>query len=264
MRRWENALLPLLTVLAVLCLALLPPRLSQTRDRGLLGSVHAEALGEDSNFPSRPPPMSGRIWLAAQGNDWPDALAEVHQELVGEELEQAGIAALAEVRALKDLGFLPEDLPEEDAVIYGVRGYLRDRTDLASANFLEMQLAWEKTDRYLSLLLDGESGKTLTLTYVSYQNRKQDWDMESLGRAFLERLLPDGGWELESMDEQDKYYADFRLPESRAMYLFLLEGGALRVILQVDWSAVEPDSEAQIKNLQAYGITVDGYSGDSP
>lgn len=264
MRRWENALLPLLTVLAVLCLALLPPRLSQTRDQGLLGAVHAEALGENNNFPSRPPSLSGRIWLAAQGNDWPDALAEVHQELEGTELDRAGTAALAEVRALKDLGFLPEDLPEEDAVVYGARGYLRDRTDLASANFLEMQLVWEKTDRYLTLVLDGESGKTLSLTYVSYQNRKRDWEMESLGRAFLERLLPDGGWELESMDERDKHFAVFRLPESRAMYFFVLEGGALQVTLQVDWSAVEREGNAQFAGLEAYGIVVDGQSGDLP
>ena len=258
MRRWRNALLPLLTVLTVLCLSLLPSRLSEARDRGLLGTVHAEELGEDSNFPYRPPSLSGRIWLAAQGNDLPDTLAEVHQELVGTELDRAGAAALAEVRALEDLGILPEGLPEEEAVVYGTWGYLRDPADLASASFLEMQLVWEERGEYLSLLLDGETEKTLTLDYVSLANRKRSLDMESLGRAFLERLELDSSWEELDMSKQ---YAAFRLPESHTVYSFFMDGITLRVVPQVDWSSIELDNEDRLTDLEAYGITVDGIPG---
>lgn len=42
MKKWKNWLLPIFTCLVALCAALLPQRLSELRDRALLGAVHTE------------------------------------------------------------------------------------------------------------------------------------------------------------------------------------------------------------------------------
>ena len=54
MRNWKNWLFPILTALTVTALALLPLRLSTLEDGKLTGTVHAEDLSEDSNFPFKP------------------------------------------------------------------------------------------------------------------------------------------------------------------------------------------------------------------
>ena len=51
MRNWKNWLFPILTALTVAALALLPLRLSVLEDRELTGTVHAEALTAENNFP---------------------------------------------------------------------------------------------------------------------------------------------------------------------------------------------------------------------
>lgn len=59
MRNWKNWLFPILTALTVTALALLPLRLSTLEDSRLTGTVHAEDLSEDSNFPFKPPGPAG-------------------------------------------------------------------------------------------------------------------------------------------------------------------------------------------------------------
>ena len=70
-----------LTLLTVLALALLPPRLSALGDGALLGGVHSEELGEDSNFPARPPDLPGRIELLATQQTAPERLTIAEQVL---------------------------------------------------------------------------------------------------------------------------------------------------------------------------------------
>ena len=80
MSNWKNWLFPILTGLTVTALALLPLRLSTLEDGELTGTVHAEPLKADNNFPSKPPELPGRLWLLAQYHSIPDFLTIVGQE----------------------------------------------------------------------------------------------------------------------------------------------------------------------------------------
>ena len=108
MRNWKNWLFPILTALTVAALALLPLRLSTLEDRELTGTVHAEALTADNNFPSKPPELPGRVWLLAQYQSVPTFLTIVGQEPEEEKLAELSAQARTDLQRLVALEVLPE------------------------------------------------------------------------------------------------------------------------------------------------------------
>lgn len=244
MRNWKNWLPPVLTALTVACLTVLPLRLSGLRDGKLIGTVHAEELGADSNFPARPPELPGRVWLLAERDERPDRLTIVDQQLEGEELDLALEQVQEELRQLEEAGVLPPMFAAEgfDRVT-GNRVYLRDQTDLSSAAFLELNVFWEGTGEYMWLYLDGETGRMLALMSWFYG---ETMDPETIGRLFLDRL----GLEYEMMEQLDTS-ALFRLTESSALYDFVQKGSFFRLQPMVDWERV--DQEEALYDA-AYGL----------
>lgn len=253
MGNWRNWLLPLLACLAVVCLAILPARLSVLGDRTLSGTVHAEELGEDSGFPARPPELPGRLWLLAQLESWPDSLAIVGQELESEELEALLPEIQRELEALEAAGVLPEGCLEGLGSFTGSRIYLRDQRDLSSAGFLELCSYHKEQGEYLALYLDRETGRTAALQLESRLPRKLGMDPEEAGRAFLSRL--GAACELAAAGEAyDAPYdsALFRLTESRVLYEVQVLNQILEIRPQPDWAALEPEDGA-IYDI-AYGL----------
>ena len=135
MRNWKNWLLPLLTALTVGALALLPLRLSTLEDDRLTGTVHAEDLTADNNFPSKPPELPGRIRLLTQYQSVPELLTIVGQEPEAAKLEELSNQAWAELARLVKLGILPEKSGVYNRGFRGSLLYLRDQRDLSSAAF---------------------------------------------------------------------------------------------------------------------------------
>lgn len=249
MRNWRNWLVPVLTCLAVACLTVLPLRLSIWRDRELTGTVHAEELGEDSNFPARPPALPGRIWLLAQLESWPDRLTIVDQVLEGEERERAEACAEAELRRLKEAGILPQTVAVDLDIFSGSRIYLRNQADLSSAKFLNISSYDKKTGEYFAIYMDGETDQIVALNLVSrHLLWEQPPDLGAVGAAFLDRLglsyeTEPGSWDA----------ALFRLRDSQVLYAAFLAGEELRIVPQVDWASVDGESGAAY-DAAAYGI----------
>ena len=107
----RTSLFLLLAALTVPALALLPPRLSLLGDE--TGVVHTEALGENSNFPIKPPDLPGRVWLLVQWQQSSGSVTIVEQSVeetaAREEAERQVRAALAE---LTEGGVLPAGQPD--------------------------------------------------------------------------------------------------------------------------------------------------------
>lgn len=236
MRDWKNWLLPLLTCLVVVCLAVLPLRLSVLRDQGFTSAVHTENLGEHSNFPAKPPELPGRLWLLAQLNSFPDTLTIVDQAIEDEELEKLRPEILTELEALEAAGILPEGLRERLGEFAGSRVYLRDQTDLSSAAFWQLYAINAETGEYLSVYLDRETGRTAALDFWSYRLRKEaKLSPAEAGMALLDRLEAD----YEISREESGEITVLRLTESRVLYDVLDLGTHRRIIPGVDWAALE-------------------------
>lgn len=168
MRNWKNWLFPILTALTVTALALLPLRLSTLEDSKLTGTVHAEDLSEDSNFPFKPPDLPGRLWLLVQWQEMPENITIMSHELEGAERDRA----MAQLREdLAELGSLLSPaartlLSEIDGDSWEwSRHYLRDQTDLSSASFITASTHDKNQKTYLSATVDGESGQIVGLTF---------------------------------------------------------------------------------------------------
>ena len=238
MRNWKNWLFPGLTVLIVAGLAVLPLWLSAAQDGRLTGVVHAEELGEDSNFPARPPDLPGRIWLLVQRNSMPENLTIVEQMLEGPELERASAQARTELRRLEGAGVLPEGFAESLEGFNGNRVYLRDQSDLSSAAFLEMNAYSQKRSNGLWIYLDGESGRLLALETYSEGFAKNPLDVEAAGRAFLDGLGVE--YELLSAAEDAKSgEALFRLPDSKALYIIQQRWNTVQIQPEADWELLD-------------------------
>lgn len=243
MRNWKNWLFPILTVLTVAALALLPLRLSTLEDGRLTGTVHAEALAEDNNFPAKPPDLPRRIWLLVQWQEMPEYLTVMGQELEGQDRDRE-TRRLRE--ALADLGSL---LPPEAAAALAEadgdsrewsRYYLRDQTDLSSASFV-MASAYDKGRRaFLSATMDGESGHLVGLAFHSVDGAPCDASARELGEAILDRLgleyLPEQGFDSA---------AYFRLPDCRSLFWITIEQNELDFNFTLDWSAVDRETAAR-------------------
>ena len=242
MGNWKNGLLPILTALTVTALALLPLRLSTLEDGRLTGTVHAEPLAEDSNFPAKPPELPGRIWLLVQWQELPENLTIMSQELEGEDRDRE-MRRLRE--ALADLGTLlppvsAARLAEADGDSWSwSRYYLRDQTDLSSASFT-MASTYDKSRRAsLSATVDGESGQLVSLAFYCAGGIPCDASALELGEAILDRLG------LEYVPEQDfDTSACFRLPDCKSLLWIVREWNELDFNFTLDWEAVDGETAA--------------------
>ena len=240
MRGWKNWLFPVLTLLTVAALALLPLRLSALEDGELTGTVHAEGLSEDTNFPFKPPDLPGRIWLLVQLNELPEGLTIMSQELEGEDRDRE-MERLRE--ALADLGSLlfpetPGLLAEIDGDSWDwTRYYLRDQTDLSSASFTMASTYDKKRGASLSATIDGESGQLVSLAFHCVDGVPCDASALELGEAILDRLG------LDSVPEQEfDTSACFRLPDCKSLFWIVTEWNELDFNFILDWSAVDGET----------------------
>lgn len=245
MRNWKNWLFPILTCLTVAALALLPLRLSTLRDGQLTGTVHAEELPADSNFPFKPPDLPGRIWLLVQWQEIPDNLTIMAQELEGSERDR-------EIQRLREaLEILADILPPETADrlinIDGdswdwTRFYLRDQTDLSSASFTEAFTSAERERLSLSVTLDGESGQLLSLMFVDKKTIWYTLSPQKLGETLLDRM----GLKYELADSlfAEKIYgwATFRLAECKSWFMVSQLENNLSFRFHLDWEAVDAET----------------------
>lgn len=255
LRNWKNWLFPVLTVLIVAGLALLPLRLSVLEDGRLTGVVHAEELGEDSNFPARTPDLPGRVWLLAQRESLPEALAIMDQELEGAALEKVSARTMEELGRLEEAGVLPVGFSARLDTFSGNRVCLRDRTDLTSAVFWEVNSYERKTGEFCWLYLDGETGRVLGVEAASRLLAKRLPEPEEAGRAFLEGLGLEG-----SLFGSSSHEAGFRLADGRTMYWAVREEGYLRLAAAVDWEALDRNGGVSGQGAEAIagGSVYDG------
>lgn len=239
MRNWKNWLFPILTVLTVVALALLPLRLSTLEDGRLTGTVHAEPLTADNNFPAKPPELPGRIWLLVQWHETPENITIMSQELEGEDRDRE-MRRLRE--ALADLGGLLS--PEAAALLAEADGdswnwsrfYLRDQTDLSSASFT-MASTYDKSRRVsLYATMDGESGRLVSLAFRCIDGIPCEASALELGEAILDRLgldfIPEQGFDTS---------AYFRLPDCGSLFGVVKEWNELDFHFTLDWSAVDEE-----------------------
>lgn len=242
MRNWKNWLFPILTVLTVAALALLPLRLSTLEDGELTGTVHAEPLTADNNFPARPPDLPGRIRLLVQWREMPEKITLMSQELEGADRDRE-IRRLRE--ALEDLGALLSPasaalLAEADGSSWDwFRYYLRDQTDLSSASFIEATTYDKERHITLSAVLDGESGQILHLVFhcVDMDGIPCGVSPQELGEAILDRLglaYTPG----ESFDAS----AYFRLPDCESLFWITSDWNELDFNFTLDWEAVDQET----------------------
>lgn len=246
MRSWKNWLFPILTCLTVAALALLPLRLSVLEDGKLTGTVHAEELPADSNFPSKPPDLPGRIWLLVQMLEMPEDLTIMSQELEGEDRNRE----MERLRkALEELGTL---LPPETAALLREAGgnswdwsrcYLRDQTDLSSASFTMAQTYDKFLESVLSVTLDGADGQILSLYFSSVDTMEPGRSPRELGEALLDRLGLSYELAQDGSQEDGAYgFATFRLPECKSWFTVNQLRRELDFSFTLDWSAVEAET----------------------
>lgn len=234
MRNWKNWLAPILTCLTVAALALVPLRLSTLQDQQLTGTVHTEALAEDSNFPAKPPELIRRLQLLAQERELADSLTIIGQELEGRALAEHAERAREELAALVEAGVLPEALDSDNAQLFGSKLYLRDQTDLSSAGFVNLGGYDRASREYRSLVLDAETGLLVDLELDSVWILKDPPDAAEAGAAFLDRL----GAAYQLVDS-NSLWACFRLQGAPVLYYAAIGHSTLRIGPWLDWEALD-------------------------
>lgn len=234
MRNWKNWLAPILTGLTVVALALLPLRLSTLRDQQLTGTVHTEALAEDSNFPAKPPELIRRLQLLAQQRELADSLTVIGQELEGRVLADDVELARGELAALVEAGALPDALDSNNAELFGSKLYLRDQTDLSSAGFVMLDGYDRESGEYRSLVLDAETGLLVELGLNSVWILKTSPNAAKAGAAFLDRL----GVEYQLVDSSS-HWACFRLQGAPVLYYATVGRSTLHIGPWLDWEALD-------------------------
>lgn len=226
MKKWKNRLLPLLTVLVVLCAALLPQRLSALRDRTLLGTVHTEEV-TDSGLLARPLRAAERIELLALWLEEPEQFTEVTQELSAkgttEEMPALRTQVEDELKSLAEAGVLSaEMLPEDISRLSGTRTSVRLSEDLRGAAFLQLEVTDGKgTD--VSVTLDADTGNAVALQVFFPLSGSLPAFADEIGRAFLDRLGVENLVQFHGAE-----HAELLLPETNVLY-------------HVDWDV--PDGE---------------------
>lgn len=257
MRNWKNWLFPILTALTVMALALLPLRLSVMRDGTLTGTVHAEPLSEDSNFPFKPPELPGRIWLLVQWREMPEHLTVMAQELEGAERDREFQRLQDALSGLKDI--LPPGLAEQLINIGGEswdcnRYYLRDQTDLSSTSFSEIGTYDKRSSLAFSAILNTESGLLTGLQVSGARDIQFDASPSEMGRALLDHM----GLNYEAADAFDSEvtYGSvyFRLPESKSQFYVVQYERGFLFGFQLDWELVDAGL------AETYGYPTDAVS----
>lgn len=254
MKNWKNWLAPILTGLTVVALALLPLRLSMLQDQQLTGTVHTEALAEDSNFPAKPPELIRRLQLLAQERELADSLTIIGQELEGRALAEHAERAREELAALVEAGVLPEALDSDNAQLFGSKLYLRDQTDLSSAGFVNLGGYDKASGEYRSLVLDTETGLLVDLELDCAWILKNPLDAAEAGAAFLDRLgIP---YQLTDHDDNggSAFWACFRLQGAPVLYYATIGRSTLRIGPWLDWESPEL---SQNQREDAMGLTTD-------
>lgn len=236
MKNWKNCLAPILTVLTVLALALLPLRLSAAMDQMLTGTVHTEALAEDSNFPAKPPALPRRLQLLAQNRELADSLTIIGQDLEGSALAENTEQARRELAALSEAGLLPKELEPDNAELFAGKLYLRDQMDLSSAGFVNIGGYDKVSGEYRSLVLDAETGFLVELELDSVWLRKAPPDAAEAGAAFLDRL----GVEYRLVEQsRSSPWACFRLSGAPVLYYVTIGRTTLHIGPWLDWEALD-------------------------
>lgn len=161
-KRW---LLPALTCLIVAAAVLLPPYLSQIRDRGLMDIVHTEAVSGD-RLSLKEATLEQRIGLLYRWENG-EQIDAVTQPFSEEELERdirpAVFASYNELcREVPTLGGALEDWWAPDAVT-GSRLLLRDAAGGLSASMLQLRGTFPDAE----LIIDERTGLVLFLTVSS-------------------------------------------------------------------------------------------------
>lgn len=243
MRNWKNWLFPILTALTVAALALLPLRLSTLEDGQLVGTVHAEPLTADNNFPARPPDLPGRIWLLVQWRETPENITIMSQELEGGDRDREMLRlreALAELGNLLSPGAAAL-LAEADGNSWDwSRYFLRDQTDLSSASFIQASTYDKKRGASLSATMDGESGQILYLVFHSVGGIPSNASPQELGEAILDNL----GLEYAPEESHDTF-AYFRLPDCKSLFWLTKDWNELDFNFTLDWDAVDGETAAR-------------------
>lgn len=229
----RTSLFLLLAALTVPALALLPPRLSLLGDE--TGVVHTEALGENSNFPIKPPNLPGRVWLLVQWQQSSGSVTIVEQSVeetaAREEAERQVRAALAE---LTEVGVLPAGQPDFEEGFAISRLYLRDQADLSSAGFWLVENRDQK-ECALSMALDLETGQALTFRLAGPHVFMDDLTPQEMGRRFLDRL----GLESSPPGDCGEYSCDFHLPDCRSVLTATVSQRLMKFGLEMDREAAE-------------------------
>lgn len=253
MRNWKNWLAPIFTCLTVVALALAPLRLSILRDQGLTGTVHTEALAEDSNFPARSPALPRRLQLLAQQRELADSLTIIGQNLEGSALAESVELARGELAHLAEAGILPKEIEPDNAELFAGKVYLRDQTDLSSAGFVELNGYDKAFGEYRSLVLDAETGLLVSLEVDSAWIRKEPLAASEVGAAFLDRL----GVEYEVYQTDHYDWACFRLSGAPVLYYATIGRTTLHIGPWLDWEALDLSGDRNA----SLGIATDAAAG---
>ena len=259
MRNWKNWLFPLLTCLTVAALALLPLRLSALQDRQLTGTIHAEPLAEDNNFPFKPPELPGRLWLLVQWSEMPEQITIMAQELGGAERERE-IQRLQ--KALLDLeDVLPPGIAELLTSVDGYswdweRYYLRDQKDLSSASFSLAGTYDKDLGISFTATLDTVSGQIIGLQ--AYGARVGKFIAGSSPLETGKALLDHWGLDYVPVANFDTI-AYFRLPECTSYFLISHSDLELSFSFHVDWETLDSETAESYghPNTSAAGSSVD-------
>lgn len=252
MRNWKNWLAPVFTCLTVVALALAPLQLSILRDQGLTGTVHTEALAEDSNFPARSPALPRRLQLLAQQRELADSLTIIGQNLEGSALAESVELARGELAHLAEAGILPKEIEPDNADLFAGKVYLRDQTDLSSAGFVELSGYDKESGEYRSLVLDAETGLVARLEMDSVWILKEPPDAGKAGAALLDRL----GLEYQPV-ENSPPWASFRLQGAPVLYYVTIDHTTLRIGPWIDWEALDLSGDRNA----SLGIATDAAAG---
>lgn len=239
MRNWKNWLAPILTGLTVAALALVPVRLSTLRDGELTGTVHTEALAEDSNFPAKPPELPRRLQLLAQQRELADSLTIIDQVLEDRALIENAELVREELAELIEAGVLPEEIDAGGANLFGSKLYLRDQTELSSAGFVNLGGYDKGSGEYRSLVVDAETGLLVDLELDSVWILKDPPDAAEAGAAFLDRLGV--AYQLTAHEDHGggAYWACFRLQGAPVLYYATIGRSTLRIGPWLDWETLD-------------------------
>ena len=217
MKKWKNWLLPIFTCLVVLCAVLLPQRLSELRDRALLGAVHTEELTDD-RLPVRPMSLTERLELLFLLQSEPESFTVVTKDLSAkmtpEEMPALQTQVWEELKGLVEAGVLSEEmLPEDLSRLSGERTSVRLSEDLRGATVLQLGVVdrWKGPD--LSIVLDADTSHAIALQVFSPISEPLSATATDIGKAFMDRLGIENQVQTPGVD-----HAVVLLPEANVLY----------------------------------------------